>query len=372
MTGTRKLPKEFREYVDGVFDEQDVGLRYGTDWLGKVVVAMEEASAIDIAEQILKREGLHHTATTWKDFKEKRLAEALSSPKFGRAGILNMLGEMEENGRQHILFFRLKKEHQGRLSTLLRPKRVHDQLREKDLEKLLDSVPDPNTPAKPKLVHVRFEDEALIFKAIEAKLSVVAVETVPLADGRELRFNLRRARRRIKMARLHPDGLLEVRLGVVTDAGGDRLEGYRREAEEFLDAHRWLIERSMFVEVPLTDLKDALVEADDPLIAVPAQGIKTDKGGSVTVRASPGGGVAADHGCMASLRAGRDAPGSTYGRSVVEFFRKSEKQHEGGSTRVPAVVIVISGAPHELYTRRNATRADLNDVLRKIKRLGKL
>ena len=275
-----------------------------------------------------------------------------------------MLQEMEEHGRQHVLLFRPKKDmpYHERLN----PKRVRKALMDRGFSHVLDSLPSTETPGEVTLTHLRFEDGALVFKALEAKEAYVRIQTIPFDEGREIRFEQLNRQRRAKLARLHLDGLLEVRLSTLNSSRSDH--SYAREAEAFLKTFNWLVEPSWFDPASLKTFKARVWNRPrNDGVQVLNQEIDSDGGGRVKLSAHDRTTDAAeDQGLQASKSAVLARDGSSLGKTEVRW--------EGQADRRPYsdVTIRVTREPNEFAVGQASTKADYDHVFDAIRKLGRL
>lgn len=312
-----KLPAELQAYFAPFFEAADADTDYGEDWLGQVITSMSQVSSLAVASQMLKERGLHWTVTGWKKLRTERIEPALSEGQLSKDQVLQMLADMEEHGRQHVLLYQLKPEFGSELGGVLDANRVKRELLTHNFSRTFDRLPTPRTPSTLTLTHVRFEGPILVFKALEAKIARRQIYSFPLASGQEIQLEKTTLLRRAKIARLHPNGLLEVRLGALEHARNDH--GYDTEADAFLRTFQWLVQPAWFNPAHLGIFKRAVWEQrTGDRIQVLNQNLASNAGNTVALKARHRRtNIASDAGVCGARKAVLAQQGSSSGRIEV-------------------------------------------------------
>lgn len=359
-------PVAVQHYFERIYAGAAEVAAYGNDNLGRIVSAMDQVSTLNVAGQLLKEMNLPFSAAGWRALKDTRLETALQSKQLTEDRILEMLQEMEEHGRQHVLLFQAKPGIT--LTERLSPRRVRRALTEHDALDAFDSSPPIEAPRETTLTHVRFENDSLVFKALETKEAFIRVQTIPFEHGREIRFERLNRQRRAKVARLHANGLLEVRLSTLNSSRSDH--SYAQEAEAFLTTFRWLVEPSWFEPASLKTFKARIWSRSkgDAGIQVLSQDLDSDAGGRVVLKAqNRQTDAAADPGLQASKTALLEREGSSFGKSEVKW----EAQVEPGRPRAP-VTIRVTNHINEFSVGQALSKADYDYVFEAIRKFGRL
>lgn len=333
---------------------------------------MDDVSSLQVASRLLKDRGVRYSAPTWALLKTDRLEPALESKALTRDDVRDMLQDMEGHGKAHVLLFRPTVG--VRVNHLLKRARVCAALDRLGLTETLDAPPPPKAPVSTKVTHVGFEaDGALVVKALETKESFSQVDDFKLPGGREVRLAQRARARRVKLARLHTNGLLEVRLGSTRLDPNERNDHtYSAEAHSFLKLIGGLIPPGDFDLAPLDTFKSMLWTRSrrglEERILVLSQDMASDRGNVMALRA---GSRAMDASQDDTLRIASQAFLQQKGSSMAQAKILWVAQGEPDLPRVDITVRMTSEA-HEFYTSKATCKTDYERVFLDIRRLGKL
>jgi hypothetical protein len=142
---------------------------------------------------------------------EDRLLPAVPR-SLSEADLFELLAEAEEYGRQHVFLFR-RKAGKGKFPG---QDRIKQWLTGTPDEELLKGPRLLEYPEEPTVAEVRLDLEsnsgALSVKVIESRAVVTMVQEKELGNGRFTREYKRDLVRAVNVARLHSDGLLELRI----------------------------------------------------------------------------------------------------------------------------------------------------------------
>lgn len=364
-----ELPERVRAYFEKMIAEQVPEEELGTDSIALLIAALRDVTSLQVVRSMLRdqAEDYAYSSQKWSHFLEKRVRPVVEDGNLTEDDLLNMLHVSEEYGRQHVLLYRIKPEHD--VAKILSSKRVRAQLRAHEQEDLLDALPEPVAPAELELVHVRLDDDGLVLKAIESKESIQIARTYDFDAGHELRVAVARKKRRVKLARLHRNGLLEVRLGAIAIPG--RQHKYAGEAWEFLGKFAYLIERTQFKEVTLDKFRKKIWRVTDPdRIVVRGQDGATAGGDKLMMRAKdPRSDVSSNPAFSKTFDTFLNEPGTTADQAEIVW-----KKQEQPALPATDVVVRLSGASggtgHEFIIRQHCTQQDFEYVLSEIRRYG--
>lgn len=373
-TAALDLPDDIRSFFQGVIEGLDPDEHLGTDPVAVLVGAMRDVTSLWVMQTMLHEwdEDLAFSAGKWHDFLNKRIRPAIETRKLSIDNLAAMLHEAEEYGRQHVLLYKLKRGFQ--ISPLLSLPRVRRQLHSHKKGSVLDAIPSASAHDKLDLVHVRLDDkEGLVLKAVESKESLQVLKTynVIAAAGHEIRVGVAKKKRRIKLARLRPNGLLEVRLSTVSTGG--RQHNYQKEATEFLELFSYLIEPSHFSPARLDKFRKKIWEVrDEDRIVIPTHDGAAATGERMTLRARDRrSDVSTNIACGVAYDAFMKVDGSTPDQAEIVWKR----QETSGAPSTDVVVRLSgasSGVAHEFSIRQHCTRADFEYVLAEIRKYGGL
>jgi hypothetical protein len=172
------------------------------------------ATSIGVVSELLKRKGLHYSAGSWKDLKEKRLQPALDSGELTELELLDLLRSGEEHGRQHVFLYECAP---AVAATLMERARIRAQAAALGVGDLLEKPKLLEIPSVPTLVDIRWRgaeiDNELVIKQVERRVRQDLVQIKALGDGRTAKEYLEVESRAVSLARLRRGGSLEIRIG---------------------------------------------------------------------------------------------------------------------------------------------------------------
>jgi len=183
-------------------------LKYTKD----IAALIQEATSLTVVSAFLKSKGLTSSAGTWNDMINKRLIPAVQDGHLTNEGLIGLLRSVEECGRQHVFLYFCSK---ARASELMDRKRVGQVAAKLGVADLLTAAKATSKPAQPELVDVRWDtaavDLSLTIKAVEIREYQKYIGTRPY--GNELHKIYSRVQERcVNLAKLHRNGLLEIRV----------------------------------------------------------------------------------------------------------------------------------------------------------------
>ncbi len=340
----------------------------GSDGLGRTLTQVRDASSLDAVSAWLQSRDLPHSLTGWLQAKEKRFQDALDRKKLKPSDLEQLLGELEEHGQQHVLLYKVKKAH--KVGPQLAPSIVKKALANKKLSGVLGNWTETDAPEKRALVSVRFEDTgALVVKTLETRDTYKVVNNLEDEGGRKLEFKRRTRARRVCLARLHSDGLLEVRLGSLSATSSTH--SYVNEAGTFLKSINWLIPPTHFEPVSLKDFKTHLWRVNRSSrtrIAVLSSSLSSTKKNAASFRAKnrktdASKDTAVQDGNAAFMK----VKGSSLRKAELLWYPKMK-----GDLPRNEVVATLTDELNEFLTTRACSREDYEIAFNDIRQLGKL
>lgn len=178
----------------------------------RIFKLLEDNTSLGVFAQFLKAKGLPYSVNTWKDAFERRVIPALKEGKLTRADLIGLLRQVEEYGRQHVFLYRTTP---VKSSQLCNPVYIRSELGKLGREDLMDKSVVLDRPNDLTLVDVRIEQvtdgNLLVVKAIEGRLyrEFIGEER----DGNKITRTYQEIdARAVNVARVHPDGLMELRV----------------------------------------------------------------------------------------------------------------------------------------------------------------
>lgn len=314
-----------------------------------------------IVENFLRAKDLPHSNKGWDDLVQNRLIRYVDENKLPVEELLKLLGSVEEVGKQHVFLYRCDPEI---ASALLAETRVHSVLKKENLDALLTVPLALDTPDKPTIVDVRLETAdvplSLTIKEVYSHEAERLSGTQQIGKQKIKTYEVVRTRA-VNIAKLHRDGLLEIRLASVSE------QSYKDQRARFLKNLGDLIPIHKFGEVNFAVAKGKLSDRKDELSEkIRFADIILKNANGTTVRVSSGSrddDLAEDEGAVAGEGAflGHN---DGYADGHNFFLRPSN----GSLTK--EMLILLSGEPHEFGVMANCDENEYNYVLRELRNLN--
>jgi hypothetical protein len=221
---------------------------------------LEQVTSLSVVSEFLKSKGLTYSAGSWDDMREKRLLPAILDDLITNSDLINLLRSSEECGKQHVFLYHCSRDNalefmdRGRAAANLRRKGLDHLLVEADI--LLE-------PDSPSIVDVRWEtavaDISFLVKEVETReqRKFSRIEIVGEYLHKIYEYKRQRA---VNVAKLHRDGLLEIRIASHKNTSkydGDIIRFFN-QIQDFLPLNR-------FEEISLTKAKDYFWENREDL-----------------------------------------------------------------------------------------------------------
>ncbi|MFM0732828.1 hypothetical protein PQQ52_20340 [Paraburkholderia sediminicola] len=224
-------------------------LKYTKD----IAELIQEATSLTVVSTFLKSKGLTSSAGTWNDMLNKRLIPAVQEGHLSNADLVNLLRSVEECGRQHVFLYFCPK---ARAAELMDRKRVAQVASKLGVSDLLTAARATAKPEHPELVDIRWEtakvDLSFTIKAVEIREHQKYIGTKPF--GNELhKIYAKVQERAVNLAKLHRNGLLEVR--VAAHANSTK---YEVDIRRFWNQVTQFLPPTDFTELSLSVAKDRL------------------------------------------------------------------------------------------------------------------
>lgn len=225
------------------------------DLLSKLI---SENTSLAVAREWLARNGLKHSASSWHEFREKRVLPALDKGAIKKADLLTLLQDAEESGRQHVFIFSISK---SAAKKLVEPRALQAALRKADLEDVYLSDEIIDLPDSLALTHARIEEKSnlacrsLIIKLIGAIKRWEFVGEDTEADGSKVVRYKPVIERCVNIARVFENGAVEIR--IQSHRSSSR---YENELNAVLELLAPILPVEKFVPVSLGSAKRMLWE----------------------------------------------------------------------------------------------------------------
>jgi hypothetical protein len=332
-----------------------------------VLQLIRGACTLNVFREFLKEKNLPHSASTWDDLFEKRVKPAMDVGTLTSVDLNSLLRSVEEHGRQHVFLYQCAAE---RAKLMLDEKRVRKVAQSQGVEGVMDVPLALELPAEPTIVDARWEYLAgggkvgrlFVIKVVETRTTYEFAGQVRDTTTGVLTKQFKPVQHRaVNLARLHPDGLLEIRL-----ASHRNSSQYNENLLSFLSQiSPWFL-KDEFTELSLAKAKRALWDEREVLAGKVRHGghtMKNDVGTTLTARCtSPQDDVIKDGAAEASLKSFLEDDGHC---DSSQIYFKVGKAADGRE-----VQIILHGAPNEFAIPLVCSQEDFEYVFAELRTLN--
>ena len=214
---------------------------------------LKENATLGEVSQFLKRRGLHHSTGSWDHVFEKRISTAVDAGKLTREDLIDLLRLAEEHGKQHVFLYHCSRREAESFMVESRVIKLLDQLgigAVKKHPRILDQ------PRQLTVTDVRLDgppgNRSLVFKIVKTR-----EHTVFVGETTEDEFLVRRYKqnrvRAVNLFKLHPDGMLELRIYSHTNTSD-----YAADVQEMWRVVGEILPRTEFAEFSIAHAKSNL------------------------------------------------------------------------------------------------------------------
>lgn len=322
---------------------------------------IKRSTSQSVIKDFLESKKLPKTADNWDDYYSRRIFPALEDGTISVAELRALLSRAEESGKQHIFLFKCDP---VRAKAMIEPTRVIRVSSENGLQSLLDEPKDLDLPASPEIVDIRCEK--ILEPDIGGTLTIKVVET------RETRAFFRERRdpdsgnllkeytvdkkRAVNIARLHENGLLELRI-----SSRDNTSKYIDDVRTLFYKISKFILTSEFTKVSLDRAKTTLVKNRSTVSGVrySQSSAKNDYGCVMQIATSTQDeSLTSDAGSMAAITEFLDQDGFVTGANVYFEIPNTVRKQE--------LHVLLSGEVNEFAIPVACTPEEYTFVLGKI------
>ena len=214
---------------------------------------LKENATLGEVSRFLKGRGLHYSAGSWDYLFENRLTAAIDAGKLTRADLIDLLRLSEEHGKQHVFLYKCSRKD---AATLPDEHRVNALLAEMGLGGVREQPRILDQPRQLTVTDVRWEGrpgkQSFVFKVVKQRM-----HTLFVGETTENDFLVRRYRqstvRAVNLFKLHPDGMLELRIFSHTNTSD-----YRADVQEMWQVVGEILPRAQFTEFSIANAKSTL------------------------------------------------------------------------------------------------------------------
>jgi hypothetical protein len=211
---------------------------------------LQENATLGEVSQFLKSRGLHYSAGSWETLFKDRLGTAIDAGKLTREDLIDLLRLYEEHGKQHVFLYKCSRKDAASLSD---EKRVNALLANMGLSGVREHPRILDQPRQLTVTDVRWDGDpgkqSVVFKVVKQRK-----HTVFVGESTENDFLVRRYRqttvRAVNMFKLHPDGMLELRIFSHTNTSD-----YRADIQEMWQVVGEIFPREQFTEFSVANAK---------------------------------------------------------------------------------------------------------------------
>eukprot|EP01114_Cavostelium_apophysatum_P005557 TRINITY_DN16746_c0_g1_i1.p1 TRINITY_DN16746_c0_g1~~TRINITY_DN16746_c0_g1_i1.p1 ORF type:complete len:284 (-),score=-3.35 TRINITY_DN16746_c0_g1_i1:44-895(-) len=213
---------------------------------------LEVATKLEVVREFLRTKDVPHSAGSWKLMREK-LNAYLSDGSITIGELVQLLTLAEECGDQHIFLYFCSK---ATAAELLDRGRVNPILQRKGLTHLLTTPEIRSLPEQPTIVDVRWAtdgvDQSLTIKEVESHTRRKLLKNT-VFKNHYYRIYTNEQVRAVNVAKLHRNGLLEIRV-----QSRDNTTKYDADVLRFFRQIGDIFPMSEFKEISLTKAKDTM------------------------------------------------------------------------------------------------------------------
>ncbi|MEO7578068.1 MAG: hypothetical protein ABIT83_10700 [Massilia sp.] len=323
---------------------------------------LADATSLEVVSDFLRKKGLHHSAGSWKDMREKRLIPYLNDSQISLVELVKLLSSAEESGDQHIFLFHCSAKD---AEAIIERKAAEGRLRAGRMEHLIGGSDMNRMPETPTIVEVRWEaaavDLSMVIKVAEVRTKRV-LERERSLHGKFIKIYSDKQVRAVNVARLHRSGILELRI-----QSHDNTNKYDGDLNRFIRLINPLFSIAHFAETSLSTAKDKMWARRDELrdlIRYTDASVVDEKGNRV--RAATG----SDTSTLSDSAAGKSVDymlredANAYCSDSNIWFLKSDKLSN-------QVHVLLNGASNEFAIPRKCSAADYEYVFNQIRHFNR-
>jgi hypothetical protein len=326
---------------------------------GTIVKVLSQITTISVVTEFLKSKSLTSSASGWKELEEKRILPAIDSGKLSLDELMKLLSSSEEHGRQHVFLFKTSPKT---AATLFDETKIREGLQKNGAETVIDEPRFLDEPEEMKISEVRINDEYILIKFIETKISMtqVGMET----EGNILKkiYEIHKERG-VNILKLHRDGLLEIRIGSHRSSGG-----YAKALKAFETIANDFFPMTSFAYLSVSKLKSNLWDKREELegkIRFTNWTLKNDYGNSLQASSSSvKDDLRSDKGLQSSLETFIES--DAYCDSTNLYFLKSDEN----SLPSAEIHVLLTGESNEFAITKHCDKEDYEYVLSEIRKLN--
>jgi hypothetical protein len=173
---------------------------------------LSRATSLGVVSEFLKTKGLHHSAGSWDEMREKRIVPAIGRQKLTFGDFTKLLSEAEEFGRNHTFVYQGK---QAEVKKFAERNHISAVCKKLGQTQALNGTVLLDLPDQPTITEIR-EDTSngrpcWVFKIVETREEREFLGET-MENNRVRREWAIKSARAVNVARLHESGFLEIRI----------------------------------------------------------------------------------------------------------------------------------------------------------------
>ncbi|WVH09101.1 MAG: hypothetical protein EoVTN8_423 [Fluviibacter phosphoraccumulans EoVTN8] len=324
---------------------------------------LEQTSSLAVVRDFLKSRNTRFSAGSWVEMYEKRVVPAIESFQITNVDLIELLRIAEENGKQHVFLYQCSDEI---ASWIMDRARVTQKLKDLKLEQLTTTPLILESSDAPCLVDVRWNtadvDLSLIVKEVYTRRSEKFVRN-EVTDGWLHKIYEYQKHRVVNLAKLHRNGLLEIRLASQLTSSN-----YEYELARFIYHIKDLVPVDKFSDIPLSTARKRIWAERRQLATLIRYSDATIRDDFGNVLKAATGSVESDLNNQKAISDSLDSvltsDTSAYCSGQNIWFKKSK--HLQTDTHV-----LLNGTHHEFALPANCGMAEYEHVFDQIRQFNK-
>lgn len=325
-----------------------------------VLKLLPQATTLEKISDFLKSKGLHFSAPNWDFMVKSRLSGYLDDGSIVLEDLVHILNESEENGKQHIFFYKCDDEKY--VQELFDIDHLSELLINNDLLEKFTSPEVLDIPEEPTVSQIRIEEDKLIFKILQKKqFTKIHKESL---DGKFLTKVYEIGHERgVNVVKLHKNGILDVCLSL--RSGSSKV--YQEDMRQILQILSKIINFMKFSNYPIDNAKEYVWNNRDALsseVRFTNTIVKDDLGFSIDAKADELNNILDNDTITNGISNMLNNDAYVFSQNIYFNSRAPNLPHKH-------VHVILKGAPNELVIPTVCEKNDYEHVIKRIKELNK-
>lgn len=218
-----------------------------------IVELLRQTTSLQIVKDFLKSKDLSFSSSSWEEILDKRILPAIAENRITNDELIALLQSVEECGHQHVFLYTCPKE---KAIELMDRSRIVSILKSIKLEDLLTKPRVLDQPANPQIVDVRWQSESVDYNMTIKEVELRKFQTflgTEQHDNKIHKIYGLQEERAVNVAKLHRDGLLEIRIASLANS-----TKYEADVRRFRNHLSAILPLNEFKELSLSTVKQRL------------------------------------------------------------------------------------------------------------------